>query len=355
MPTRRDLLSAALALPLSAGLKPARAQPGAAFAALQADLSEVPRALFRRTQDDTPALIHWGDTGAAALAAPGGRWRRLSRPFGAEQMGPGLEGRWAERVSFGPGDILRYVVIEAAPEAGAILELGPGKGKDVARALSQTGYTQAVRKDISVWWRGETDLAIDLAARNPADPFGGLVGKSARIAIRGDRLYYAAAWPMLEALTGGGGEPVGHPDLAEALAALPVAGGALAVQALLLNAQGDLSAAPPGTGLPPWRIGLIIDLFDQGQDLIAAVFSFDTAPMAAQAAERMRRIWDEFPLSDGRSFGATLGPAATGASDQGVPVAWLIAPSQPAEAGGNRGWELILRLMATRQLVPFGL
>lgn len=354
MPTRRDLLTAALALPLSAGLKPARAQ-GAAFAALRSDLSEVPRALFRRTQEDTAALVHWGDVGAAALAAPGdlpgGRWRRLSRPFGAEQLGPGLQGRWAERVSFGPGDILRYVVIEAAPEAGAILELAPGKGRDVARALTQTGYTRAVRKDIGVWWRGEKDLAIELAARNPDDPFGGLVGKSARIAIRGDRLYYAAAWPMLEVLTSGG-EPRGHPDLAPALAALPVPDEALAVQALLLNAQAGLSGAPPGAGLPPWRMGLILDVFDRDRNLLAAAFSFDTAPMAAQAAERMRRIWDEVPLPDGRSLGATLGPAATGADDR---AAWLTAAAPPADDGRNPAWELILRLMTTRQLALFGL
>lgn len=73
--------------------------------------------------------------------------------------------------------------------------------ESVGRALADRGYDTAVRDGVYVWHRYD-DREIRPAEREPEDPFGGMLGQSARVVMLGDAIVGTPTWPLVESATG---------------------------------------------------------------------------------------------------------------------------------------------------------
>ena len=73
--------------------------------------------------------------------------------------------------------------------------------ESVGRALAERSYETAVRNGVYVWHRYE-DREIRPAERQPEDPFGGMLGQSARVAMLGDTVVGTPTWSLVESATG---------------------------------------------------------------------------------------------------------------------------------------------------------
>ncbi|NBD30064.1 MAG: hypothetical protein GVY31_08500 [Alphaproteobacteria bacterium] len=157
---------------------------------------------------DTVEVIEWGDP----------------RAFGPVALGNGASPETAALAAFGrglPGDLAELGLIllgemEAstglAPDAvtqtlflrgpaGEITVFGIEAGAETGMAAALPGQGYALDRDRlsqPVWARGP-DSGMDMAFREPSNPFGGRTGRSGRIAITPGQVVYAPAWPQIEA------------------------------------------------------------------------------------------------------------------------------------------------------------
>ncbi len=245
--------------------------------------------------------VEFADYRAAAAAVP-----QLPgdapEPALALRLGIMAQGDWEPLAGFGPTDLeVGLRLGSSGAEQSMLLRLPPDVAARVAPALLASGYQKDMRAGVRALARGE-DLEIDVARRNPADPFDAGLGMSSRVVVDGPWLVQSRTWPGLVALVGAPGDrrSRGHPDLVPMAEALdrPEWGEVALVEAVLPH-QLDLGLVGGG-GLPVWRLGLIADLSPPaeaaatGAEAVTLVLvSYAGRAEAEQAAARIADGWDE--------------------------------------------------------------
>lgn len=342
-------MAAAAALPRPLWAEAAGESP------LLADLSRLPAAALQRPADGPAAEVIWADLTAIAAQGLGdgtwGPWARLTQGFGLEYLSYGGTGGWGRTAGFIADEVRRFTTLRLDGAVGASLVLDAEAAARAPAVLQDYGYAAETRDGLTALVKGGMDNASDLAARDPANPFGGPLGRASRVRVDGDRLDQASTWPLLAAMTGTAG-PQGHADLAGLAAALTTLE-AMPLQAMVLADPFGLTTAPPGSGIAPWRLALLADVFAEGADHALALFSYDTAALAADSAARIAALWQSQPMPDGRSFTDVIGPLTTGTAAGALPVAWARVTQPRGETAQNLAYRRVLQAMMRGELTPF--
>ena len=258
-------------------------EPGDWSQIMFADLTEAAQAL-----QPAPAGI---DAEGLAKIGP------FARVFGPAELGhsavSGMNGAWEPLIGFGALDVEAAIGFGVSqPFDNAVLvRLDPEITDRVGPALLANGYAEETREGVTAWARGE-DYEIDRAFYNMANPFGGDMGRSSRVALEGNLLVQSAGWPLLQEVLGIEA-PKGHPDLPAFATALdsPDWGEAQLLQAAILPHQFDLATGRGG--MPPWRVGMLADLGTGREAVALALFSYSSRAEAEAAAKHMDTSWDE--------------------------------------------------------------
>jgi hypothetical protein len=220
-----------------------------------------------------------------------------ARVFGADGLSQsvshGMEGAWEPLIGFSPLEVeaaLSFRVGEPSDHA-LVIRLDEGATSRVGPALLANGFAAQTREGVAAWARGAEDYGIDRAHYDMANPFGGDIGRSSRVALDGTLLVQTAGWPLLGELLGTE-VPKGHPDLPAIAAALdsPTWGEARLLQLAVLPHQFDLATGRGG--MPPWRLGMLADLGTGAETVALALFSYGTHAEAKAAASHAATVWD---------------------------------------------------------------
>ncbi len=322
---------------------------------LQAMLSHLPALMVQ--PGIARAEIGFADLAAARGIEPGGEARHpralrvLMRALPPSRLGQELSlggESWRGGVGFVPGDIAQLLLFDAPPIGASVMALNPGAAAAIPAALAANGYGEAQSFGVSAWTRGE-DGRIDLNARSRDDPFRGLLGRSARIALDGDLLRHATTWPLLAGLVQADRAPAtDDPGLAALLAALvpPAESGPLLRAYLLPDASGLAS------GL---RSALLADYSTGPQSTALMVLAFDSA--ADLTAELVAQRWATVPGQAGDSYASRLGatPAlAVQRAGDGLTLSLtLTLPTATLRHGGatNPAFDALYQAITRRDLV----
>lgn len=117
--------------------------------------------------------------------------------------------RWPQMVGFDVTAVDAILTAGAPPDVVEIYA-GTPDGLDPARigpALEARGFARKDVAGVPVWARFQ-DYSISIADRDPADPFGGVLGQAARIAVSdGILARSAASAPIAAAIAGSQGGP----------------------------------------------------------------------------------------------------------------------------------------------------
>lgn len=206
---------------------------------------------------------------------------------------------WAEVAGFGPLELRQTLEIGARGQQVLILGMAPGVTDRMARVLAAQGYQSRTGLPHPAWGRGE-DNGIDLAARDPADPFGGGVGRASRVALIGDVAVQGPAWmPVLAVVAGSLPGVTDDPTIrviADGIDALAPRGAVL-VQAIVMLDPADL--VPGVVGQLPWSGAAIIDLSTPEVEIGALVLAFADARSAEAVARHVEGAWSTSPTSRG--------------------------------------------------------
>jgi hypothetical protein len=281
---------------------------------------------------------------------------------------------WPDLLGFGPGQIVSMLTVTGLPQSAVLLQLTPGVTDLVGPALIANSYMQTDQMGFPAYARGEQDLAFDIAARNSADPFGGGLGMSSRIAIQGDILLQSRDWPMLTEMTAADTPKLAdNPEIAAILNALdgvPEDLGGLVRARLMTDplvigawnplAELQLDAAPsaqepPKSRLPFWSMGLLADLATADTETVVIALVYATQSDAVTAAASLQSAW-RFQLSAaaGRSFADMTGAGATtSVSGNGPFVTFLTATVATEAYGGmvsNRPFSALIQAYYQRDL-----
>ena len=335
-------------------------------------LSQVPTEAIESEPGDWSQLI-FADIAKAAQAlepAPAGidaesmfRIGPFARVFAPPELGQsavaGMDGTWESLIGFGALDVEAAVGFRVSRpfDSAVLIRLDHEVRDRVGPALLANDYAEETRDGVTAWARGE-DYELDRALFNMANPFGGDMGRSSRVALEGDLLVQSAGWALLQEVLGTEA-PKGHPDLPAFAAALdsPDWGEAQLLQAAILPHQFDLATGRGG--MPPWRVGVLADLGTGSEAVAVALFSYSSRAEAEVAARHIDKSWNE-PVAatnmevflsqpDGpmnlEAFEAppalpsfrerTGAKAVTGVAGEGPFVAWVALRTATA-AEGNR-------------------
>lgn len=277
-------------------------------------------------------------------------------------------------------DVDRSLEFGDPPDMGLLLD-GDFDAAAIGAALGARDFSQADVSGVTVWHRFD-DLAISVADRDIADPFGGHLGAAARIALLPDMLANARSWPLINGIIGAAQGDL--PSLADvpayrALAGAITAPDGLLIQALFFNgaALGAVPGDPASPGvtvpaanldpLPPYTLVALADR-QAGNDqvhLIALVYA-DT-PTAQAAADVLAGRIADFRLSvrpDAvltKEFGATVSASVVGSEAEGLAVALVEVryplPAVRTDAGGRfitagRLYSLWVQAIMRREFTP---
>jgi hypothetical protein len=281
---------------------------------------------------------------------------------------------WPDLLGFGPDQVVSMLTITAPPQSAILLQLTPGATPDVGPALIANGYVQTSQIGSPAYVRGDQDFAFDIAARNPADPFGGGMGLSSRIAIQGDILLQSRDWPMLTEMTATDTPKLGdNPEIAAMLNALDgmpddlggLVRARLMTDPLVIGAWDPLAGLqidevpdlvePPKTRLPFWSLGLIADLATDETETAVIALVYATQTDAVTAAASLQSAW-RFQLSAaaGRSFEDITGAVAVTSVSGTGPFVVLLTATLPTEVRGgmidNRPWSVLIQAYYQRDL-----
>ncbi len=334
-----------LALILALAAAPALAQDRASILAAQLDtVPATALALFDGTPD-----IDFGDLSAAARVtakAPDGALPIYGTPLGTADRAAipgladviGLADGWPATVGFALGDLRAWSELALPPERLTIIDTGATPAASVTDTLLATGYAAADRA-YPAWFRGAEDYAIDLANRDPANPFGGRLGQSSRVTFVGPFLLHSPGWPLIDAVMAAGDSLADRPDIAALLTsldALPPDSGALITARLMLDPL-RFGPAPAGPTLPPWSAALIADLSDGNTATVAIALSYATRDLAKSAATTLHTRWNDTPLAQGGETlairsGTNLSVKVTGTG----PFVALVHATAPVALDGGR-------------------
>ncbi|MEQ9815553.1 MAG: hypothetical protein RLO50_22465 [Azospirillaceae bacterium] len=282
---------------------------------LRAMLAHLPAELFETGEW---ADIYYTDIGAARVGVArdaemmleamiedgyvGHYMRAMGLPHEmTSSFGLGLDGQWQPLIGFGPQDIARSLTWAALPAQISLLEMASTADFDVmAETLQANDYTAEERGDWTMLWWGEDDMRINLDALNPANPFGGRLGRSSRLALQAPYLSYAPAWPLIDRVVGGPDRTAA--DLPALSALLDVLDDQRFGETRLVNvmvlpvqlADVEMPGAPPAElGIPRWRVGLFADLSTGTTDHGIAAFAYDSAKDASDAAAAIEAAWND--------------------------------------------------------------
>lgn len=244
--------------------------------------------------------------------------------------------------------------------------------ESVGRALAQRGYETSVRNGVYIWHRYD-DREIRPAEREPEDPFGGMLGQSARVTLLGDMVVGTPTWPLVEAATGvAAGEAPSIADMSAyravgaVLSRLDADAGPLlqamiwadsvprsAAAAAVLGANGtperiaeiqaELERSPGMAGLlPSYTLMGVGDRQDGAAGLVDIVLVYDSIAEARLAAHVLpRRLSGYQSLASGQPILNLLGAVVT---------------SEVVSAEGHHTAVIRLRQVPERQAVePFDL
>ncbi len=389
---------------------PAAGSPGGT-AGLLADLHQVPTAAG-------DGLVSWVDLRAVADARPG-----AAHPTAIDEVPAGLDaqdpamGLWLAAmrgIASGSGDLLRGLLESGAdwpavmgfdplaidrdlafgvPPSDGIVVAGTFDPDAIAAALGARGFTSQPAGGHTLWCgsAGCDGMRLDLRNREPADPFGGRLGRQQPLAVsRGDLLSSAdeaTVRAMLDAGSGAG------PSLADDLR-WSAAVGALGAEGLLIQATfvpasqltldpatvllGDPSAesldawleglrAAGFRAMPPATLLAIGDAATADEQVVTLALTYPTLEDAQAAAAvlperltqmssvRTLRPWSEV-LAERGVTEVTAAASAT-ASGEGVATLTLRAPLASAEPGdpgtptaSSRLYSLFVQAVAARDL-----
>ena len=263
------------------------------------------------------------------------------------------------RIVAGP-EVLTYLFVSTGQMADVVgfewlldvdcsLEFGdpPGVGlllggnfdaEGIGATLESRGFSLADIQGVPVWHRFD-DLAVSLAARNTADPFGGHLGAAARIALLPDALANARAWQLIEAVISAshGTEMSLADDPAYRALAEAVSGpDGVLIQALFFSGTAFRSPGDPAeTGhepnndlapLPQYSLAVLADR-QEGEDQVHLIgLACPDEPTARTAADVLARRVEEFHPTSGSGdvlvdrFGATVRNREVGQTRDGVAI-----------------------------------
>ncbi|MEM7442076.1 MAG: hypothetical protein AAF414_01975 [Pseudomonadota bacterium] len=225
-----------------------------------------------------------------------------------EAVPAGLQGEWESRVGFGPDRIAAMLHLYQLPSQLVLLRLADFQDLIAAKqALMVGGYEAMQLGTWSALSRGE-DMAIDLDARDPANPFGGQLGRSARIASDGSVLLYAPAWGPVEAVAESTGETLA--DVPNVQVLLEVLDDQRWADASLIQAMlwpvpwpafdptanviaGNAVTELPDIGLPPWQLGALADLSTGETDYTVVGLVYPDRATAEALALPLLNAWQE--------------------------------------------------------------
>jgi hypothetical protein len=374
-----------MALVMASGITATTSLAQTGSDALRAMLTKVPVAVLGPPWARRQLEFADYDAAAVALASPPpGTSPEMTGPYGparravlgamADYIYPDVAERMDSTVGFALTDVRAVLSVSDLPDTALILHLAPRVAKRAATVLRAAGYADTTAQGYPALVRGTEDFSIDMNARNPADLFGGLLGKSSRVAFADDHLLQATGWPMLSLLARP--EPpmmVDQPDIAALLDAvdLGIPPGAGLVRAFILGDQsdfmpgmvvsGNLDMAVPGSiGVPPWTIGLLADISDGRTEAGMIALVFATRALAMDAAVRMDQSWTTGTLS---STGATLADM-TGVQAEirvlgdGPFVTLLVATAPRIQSDGwirNTVFDVLFMAWLNRELGMIGL
>jgi hypothetical protein len=385
-----------------------------ATAHLLVDLGHVP---------DSPAargdLVSWLDHRAAETARPGaaqpatlaelqagldaddpGAERWLAAFMGVSSGSPelmtgllGIGAEWPRVVGFDPMAIDRQVAYGSPPATGLVLA-GDFDPAAIGAALSARGFVSEPTDGDAILWCSpdgcDAGMEMDLAGREPADPFGGRLGRRQPLAVSDSVLVSSADLATVEASleAASGSTPSLADDPAWASAAGALAGeGATLIQAtfvpgslllvdpaaLLLDdpSLADLRAwveAQRGAGfraMTPAALLAIGDAATATEQVVTLALAYPTLAEAQAAAEviperlaqvpslRVARPWSE--LLDERGVTSVEGAAIETPAGGGVATITLHAPlagDEPDDTGrlvaSSQLYRLFVQAVATR-------
>jgi len=346
-----------LALALAAATKMQAQTPAAGLAAMlgrMPDPAALPGAMIVYAD---PAAVRGLDVSAVPGADPDPILQQMraftEAPFAMHLSDPRTA--WRGAVGFGPAEVRQMAALVAPPLGAMVLELEAGTAAAVGPALQVAGYRWHDQPAPGAWARGQ-DNAVDLLARNPDDPFGGDLGRAARVQVEGDLLRQATAWPLLSLLAGirPASSVAAQPDVAALLQALDaLVGTGVVLQAVLWRDAGGLGLADPldivsgaiplpSGPAPAWRAALLADLSDgprsTGVLALGLTLPEPAAKTAAALRARVAQAWAERPIRpDGGSFADLIGDARIAVSPAGGGL-WVLTVAHDGPTGVRFGW-----------------
>lgn len=299
----------------------------------------------------SPAGLLAGLMGRNNPMAPLLRLRTI--PFSltsAVQMG--MRGGWQERVGFGPDQIAALLTAEWLGEGVnevMIFELADAADHDsIGQALLANDYQARTVGDWSTWWRGE-DYDIDRDARDPANPFGGGMGRASRVASDGESLVSAPGWPPIEEIAGPPGTTLRDlPEMAVIVAALddPRFGDAGLVQAMVMPQAPQANNAASEPVLPPWRLGVLADLSTGPVDYGVAAVVYDDRATAEGLIGPLLSAWQAVRSTE---HDATFAELAGGEAEAFVvgddPAALVLAIERPMDGEEQEASNLVFQAL----------
>ena len=203
---------------------------------------------------------------------------------------------WPTVVGFDFFDTAQELHFGAPPQDGLIV-VGGFDPATITAAHEARGFASMAERDGTLICGAagcDAGLAVDLSAREPADPFGGALGRQQPLFVAPDMLLSSAhidtLRSMLDAVAGGSASLADVPEVRTALASLP-AGARLRQLAFVpvRSIAGDAPAteeSPAAHALPPYSVALFADTATSEEQVAHVVLIFASSE-DAQAAARI--------------------------------------------------------------------
>lgn len=260
----------------------------------------------------------------------------------------------AELLGFEWFDIDQSLYFGVPPTAGGILR-GQFDPERVRAAFEARDFAAETIDGVKVlcWIEGcDQGLMVDVRSRNPANPFGGNLGRREPVALLPNLLLNSPAIEvvdaMIQAATGAAPSLLDDPDYV-AVADLISELGAADVELIQLHIyrQADivdfsvpesLAAVIDTLGpLPPYSIAVLADLQDGETQIALAALVYDAAAPAEQGADELTaRITSFDPRGEFAEDGVEVDVPlvyTSAAGDRFVAVAALRYPDPPSDPG----------------------
>lgn len=301
----------------------------------------------------SPAGLFAGLMGGSNPNAPYLRLVAVPWSF-ASAIPAGMRGEWQQRVGFDPDQISTLLSTDLQRTQLMLLDLTDDAEPDnVGQALLVNDHQARPLGAWSTWWRGDDDT-IDREARDPANPFGGDIGRSSRVASDGNVLVYATAWAPVEAIAGPPDITMTElPEMASITRALNDArfGDSRLVQAIVLPEPWQAEERAADVVLPPWQIGVLADLSDGLVDYGVAVMVYDDTATAETLTQPLLNAWQNLrSVQQDATFAELTGGDAQAYVVGGSPAALVLAIERPME-GEDEHRNLVYQALAEAYLL----